>query len=247
MGQTVNFHRRIVMSKQSYIDSQVKQWQHQKNKVEMGVDAKPAPFITISREYGSGGYEIAESIIKILNKGKNENQLWVAYDKALLEKIMDDMGFTSTLTDTLTNNARKQLTNLIQTSFSKFPPQVAVYRKLAETIRILAANGRVIIVGRAGNAITRGQPGGYHARITASSEWKIERISNILNIGRKEAELTIKTKSKERDSFIREFVKFDTKDPNNYDISINNARHTAEEAARLIISGMEIKGLLSPP
>ena len=47
---------------------------------------------------------------------------------------MDDMGFSSRLADTLTGTSRKNLANLLQTTFSAFPPQVAVYKKLVETL-----------------------------------------------------------------------------------------------------------------
>ncbi len=231
-------------SMEKFISAQYNQWQNRKEKIDEKAIEKPHPFITISREYGSGGYEIAEKIASGINRESNNDQVWAAYDRKLLENIMDDMGFTQSLTETMTGNARKSMTNLIQTSFSKFPPQVAVYRKLVETIRLLVINGHVIIVGRAGNVITRDIPGGLHVRIVAPMEYKIDRMMSLTGEKRKDVEKIIKKKSIERDSFMKEYIKFDPANTANFDLIINNARFTSEEAANLIISGIKVRGMI---
>jgi len=230
----------------NFINSQVRQWQARKEKIELSEAQQTplAPFITISREYGSGGFEIGAKIAEILNAENGSGKIWAAYDRELINGVMDDTGLSSTLTHTLTSNARKNMTNLIQTSFSKFPPQVSVYLKLVETIRIMAVNGNVILVGRASNVITRDLKRGSHIRITAPLEWRIKRISDLMKLSRKDAEKLIIEKNKERDRFVKEYIKFDPEDPLNYDFCLNNTKFSTEEAARLIIAGMKIKGLL---
>ncbi len=229
-------------SMRRYIDSQVKFWEQSREKTSEQKD-KPLPFVTISREYGCGGYETGSKLAEKFNSG-NPGLLWAAYDNQLIDRIMDDMGLSSTLAETLTSSARKAITNLIQTSFSKFPPQVAVYRKLAEIIRILADNGHVIIIGRSANLITQNLKGGYHIRLVASMDWKTERISSIFGITKNEARKKIDEKTKERESFIREFIKYDITDPHNYDLVINNSAHTSDEVTDIIIESMRIKKLL---
>jgi len=229
-------------SMDKFISAQFKQWQ-QKEKIDVEEVKKPHPFITISREYGSGGYEIAHEIASAINTGGTSDPVWAAYDRKLLEKVMDDTGLSESLTETMTSNARKSMTNFIQTSFSKFPSQVTVFRRLVETIRLLAINGHVIVVGRAGNVITRDIPGGMHIRIIAPMEYKIERMVHLTGQKRPDVEKLIKTKTKERDGFIKEYVKFEPADPDNYDLIINNDRYTSKEAAQLIISAIKLKGL----
>jgi len=228
----------------SFINAQVKYWSMQKEMINSVEEKSILPFITISREYGSGGYDIAEEIVSLLNEELNPEPKWAAYDKKLLEKVMDDMGLSSNLMETLTNQARKTITNLIQTSFSTFPPQVAVFKKLVETERILATNGHVVLVGRAGNVITKDLKGGFHIRIIADLEYKTDRISEKLEITKKEARKVIETKEAERNSFLKEFVKFDLTDPHHYHLIINNARYSIKEVAKMIIEGMKIKGFL---
>jgi hypothetical protein len=228
---------------EKYISSQIKHWQQQKEMVDFEEKKRTQlPYVTISREYGCGGFEIAVKIVEIMNEDKSLKPVWAAYDKRLLDKLMKDMGLSTSLLETLTNNARNQFTNLLQTSFTKFPSQVAVYRKLVETIRLLALNGNVVIVGRAGNVITREINHGYNVRLVAPNEWKIDQLKTKYGITRKEAETRIRDKNMQREGFLRDFVKFDPADPHNYDVVINCARFSTEETARLIIEGMKIKG-----
>jgi len=152
---------------------------------------------------------------------------------------------TEALTETLTHTARSKMTDLFQTTFSKFPPQVAVYRKLAEVVRTLAINGHVVIVGRAGNVITREMPYGLHVRIVAPMSYKVKRIAAMLKVSQAEAREIIEKKEMDRESFIKNFLKFDPEDPHNYDVVINNENFAVDELARLIIDTMKRKGIFA--
>ncbi len=233
-------------SMDKYINGQVRFWNHQKEAID-SLESKPGKgrsFVTVSREYGCGAFEISEKLVEVINENYNPEPIWAAYDRNLLNKLGEDMGLSESLMDTLTNNAHKKLTEFFQTSFSKFPPQVAVYRKLAETVRTLAFNGHVVIVGRAGNMMTRDLANGFHVRIVAPVSWKAERISKICGFSTKEAERIIAEKTKERDSYVKEFVKFDNNDTHNYHMIINAGRMTADEAAKSIADAMNNLKLL---
>jgi len=235
--------------KERQIYKQIEYWQRQK---PQPVATEPVdkenqfPFITISREYGCGGYEVAEVVVSELNHVYKQHPIWGAYDKQILDRISQDMGITEALAETLTGSARRKMTELFQTSFSKFPPQVAVYRKLAEVVRMLAINGHVVIVGRAGNAITRDMPYGMHVRVVAPLEWKIERLVQLNNIAKKDAKELISTKTEDREGFLREFVNFDPRNSHNYDLVINNSDYSIENTAMLIIEALKLKGIFNP-
>lgn len=219
---------------EKHINNQVAFWSQQKNVIE-SIEVKPKkPFITISREYGVGAFEVSGKIVDALNSSKKSDLEWAAYDKNLLDKIAQDLGLSKSLADTLTSNARSQLTELFQTSFSKFPTQVAIYRKLAETVRTMAYNGNVIIVGRAGNIITKDMSNGFHVRLIAPAKWKINRLTQLYGKPQKDAEQAIITKDKERDSYIKEYLKFDNNDPLNYHMTLNMGYISSEEAAEII-------------
>lgn len=201
------------------------------------------PFVTISREYGCGGYEVAKELADIINEEYNVDPVWVPYDRELVDSIMNDLGLSENLAKTLTTTARKALDEIAQTTFGNLPPQVAVYRSLAETVRTLATNGHVILVGRGGNLITRILNTGYHVRLIADHEWKLKRITKFFNTTRRDAEKRMREKTKEREEYLRAFLKYDVADPSNYDLVINQARHSVQETARMILHGLVVKDL----
>lgn len=230
-----------------YTNAQAIYWQKQKFQLDEPEKVNKLPFVTISREYGCGGYVVASKLTEIINEEFKPEPLWAAYDKKLLAKLMIDTGLSSSLIDTLTGKARNKLTDLIQTSFSDFPPQVAVHKKLVETILMLALNGNAVIVGRGGNMVTKAKKisNGFHVRLIAPYDCRAEKIAKAMNISKIEATKLIKEKTKEREEYFREFFKMDIGDPHHYDIVINDATFSVEQSARLIIQGMKYKGLLA--
>jgi len=228
-----------------YVNAQAIYWRKQKFQQDEPEKINKLPFVTISREYGCCGYKIALKLSEILNEEFNPEPLWAAYDKKIIEKLMIDTGLSSSLLDTLTGRARSKMTDLIQTMFSKFPPQVAVHKKLVEIIALLAMNGNAVIVGRGGNTVTKDISSGFHVRLVASIDCRSEKIAKAMNLTKLDAAKRIKERSKQREEYMKEFFKVDLADPHNYDMVINDGIFTIEQSARLIIQGMKYKGLLT--
>lgn len=229
------------------MNAQVIYWKKQKEHLDEPEKVNRLPFVTISREYGCGGYEVASKLSEILNEELKPEPLWAAYNKSLLDKLMIDTGLSESLVETLTGKARNKLTNLIQTTFSTFPPQVAVHKKLVEIIAMLALNGHVVIVGRGGNMITKEIESGFHVRLITPIHQRAEKLSKSMNMSKGEATKMIKEKTRQREEYMKEFFKIDLADPHNYDMVINDAIFSSEHVARMIIQGMKYKGVLVEP
>lgn len=220
---------------------QEKNWKLKKNSIDMG-EKHAIPFLTISREYGCLAHSVGDEISKILNKEYPHEPLWSVYDRNLLDRIMNDMNISYELAETLTDKARSSMADFLQTTFSKYLPEVMVYKKLVETIRIIAANGHAIIIGRVGNVITGNLAHGFHVRLIASQEKKIENIREHFNVSKKEAKEILSKKGEAREQFMLNRLKVDMTDPSMYDIIINMNYLNFDKTARLILKGMESSG-----
>ena len=221
----------------SAVSYQEDHWKLRKRSVDMS-EENALPFITISREYGCLGYAVGEALAELLNTEHKHEQRWDLYDRNLLDRLMDDMHLSRELAETLTSRAQSSMADYLKNVLSDYPPEVMVYEKLIETIRTIAANGHAIIIGRVGNVITRDMPRGFHVRLVAGEEKKIDNLSKLCGLSRQEAKKVLAEKGDVRDQFILKRLKVDITDPHLYDLVINATRYSGEGTARLIIPGI---------
>ncbi len=223
------------------VSYQENNWKIRKKTIDM-TGSRALPFLTISREFGCLGYRVGEAIADIFNREYRHDPQWTVFDRGLLDHLMKDMNISYELAETLTDKARNAMEYFFKTSFSKYPPEAVVYRKLVETIRILAANGHAIIIGRVGNVITKDLPQGYHVRLYASHEKKLENISIQFKVNNSEARDILGKKGEAREQFLLKHLAVDMNDPAIYNLMINTSDLTIEETARFIINGMSYSG-----
>ena len=126
--------------------------------------------LTISRELGSLGTSIAHAVAKRLGyrwvwrEVINEAASRVGSPEIALSQI-DDLGLLGLRPSERSLEAYHQVVKSI--------------------IEGLAAEGRVVIVGRAGQVILRDDPTVFHIKILAPLDLRIERIASERNISRK--------------------------------------------------------------
>ena len=225
------------------IIKQIKFWKNSKNTLKKEPE-KPKPFITISRQYGCNASSIAYTIAEELNRNESTDQ-WRVYDKDIIDKIVEDHNIAESLIETIDTKKRKEISELLRTMLTDYPPQVSVYKKLVKTIQSLSVHGRAIIVGRAGVVITRGLKYGIHVRFIAPLSYRTKQIMKINNMRNKlKAEKLIETKDKERHDFLTQYVRFDAYNPASYDLTINISRFSQKEIAGIVLSAVQSKGFL---
>ncbi len=225
---------------EKYIAHNVQNWQKRRNTVDMPERKHAEPFLTISREYGCLAHSVAEKLLERIDGDSR----WVIYDRTLVDKIIDDLGLSGSLAATLTDGARGAMTNFFQTTFSRFPSDLSVYRKLVETVRMLALNGNAVIIGRVANMMTRDFKTGYHVRLVAPIESRVDNLCALYGITRREAQQKIQAGMEGREDYVIKHLKIDTADPSGYDLVINTASMTPQMTADYIAAAMKIKGLL---
>ncbi len=219
-------------------------WKQRKKTVNMS-EKGALPFLTISREFGCLAYFLGQSIASILNKDNEGGPLWTVFDKNVLDRLVSDLNISYELAETLTEKAKGSMADYFRMSFSKYPPEAVIYKKMVENMRIIAANGHAIIIGRVSNVVTRDLPRGYHVRIMASDVKKVENLSKQFDISLKEAKKVLEKKGEVREQFFLKRLKVDVTNPSIYDLVINTTNYTIDQTARLIVKGMDSAGLVS--
>lgn len=177
------------------------------------------PVITISRELGSQGDEIALAVAErlglrlvgreIINRAARSAG---APEVALAE--IDELG----------------LLGLKPTAAA-----IRSYReKVGEVILELADAGNLLLVGRGGQVVLAGRPGVLHVRICAPKEMRVHAVSAATHISPQAAAARVEASDRARVGFLRRCYGARWDAPELYDMMLNMARLDPETAADLI-------------
>lgn len=180
--------------------------------------------ITINRECGTGGGEIASLL--------GEKLGFKVYGRTVLEAVARQFGTTPEEMDRI----KAQKTNW-WSEFCSFyqqfgaagytpgtiaaPTPKSVYYAEERLLRDLAEQESCIIVGRAGFHIFRDNPNAIHLLLIADREVRIARIARKQNLSHDEAAKVVDDVDKARDTFVKNVADTSRHDARNYHVCIN--------------------------
>lgn len=214
--------------------------------------------ITISRQFGSGGDEIAHRVAEIMGYQLFDKQLIARAavevglsDQEIIDFSEDNFKMRSFLDRLFTRQQPLISTSIWRESSSgemisekSELGELAALSLIQKAVMSAYAVGRFVIVGRGGQVILKDKPGVFHVRIEAPLELRIQKMKESLRQSRQEyrADITLRREAQdlivERDAasedYIKKFYNVAWDDPYLYHVLFNTARLTTEQAARFI-------------
>lgn len=181
------------------------------------------PFITLSRQAGAGGRELAQELLRRM--GARRDPLfsdWQVFDSALCQKVAEDPKLRVSLQSLLSEDFRGSVADYLAQLIAGESPQIAVHKRIFETVRSLAAVGKAVIIGRAGSCLTRSWPLGVHVRLTAPKAARVHRMARRFNVPSEEAERWVDEQDRSRARLVRTYFHRDIEDPTLYDAVFNS-------------------------
>lgn len=183
-------------------------------------------YITISREPGSGGEQIAQMLADLLK--------WQWYDREILDRMAEDMKVHKSVVASVDERTIGWIEDWLAPIFTgRSVGQLSYYQHLAKVLLVIARHGQVIIVGRAAGLLLPREKG-LSVRVTAPFELRSERYAKENQIGIKEARDIVQKADRAQQSFVRDMLNTDIWDCRHYDIVINTEKLTHISAAKLI-------------
>ena len=211
------------------------------------VQNAPLPFITIARQAGAGGNALKDKLVERLNAIDRADPPWTGFDRELVEKVAETYDLSSPLLETLDERNHSYMDELL-TSFKLHgksePSELAVYRRVAKTIRALAQVGRVVVVGRGGVFITRDMPVGLHVYLVAPFEQRVEMTRQARGLRQEDAQEWVKRTDAGRENFYHRHWPQHKVSPEAFTVTFNTAAVSDEQMVESIIPllrGMEAK------
>ncbi len=222
-------------------------WSLQSRKT--GITEGGGPVITISREYGCYGEEIAGELAKKLTEikqGAKEKKVWASVSSHILEEVAKLLEVESSDIAHIFGAEEKNLLNDVLRAFKdydKYTSDVSIKRTLANVVRSYARRGNSIIVGRAGCVLVRPIiEKSIHVRLVAPYNWRVKRIQERLDMTKRQALKHVNNVDKDRVKFM-EFYKGNKPDSELFDLILNRSHLSTEEILEHISLLAKQKGL----
>lgn len=214
--------------------------------------------ITISREFGSGGDEVANRLCEMLGYhsfGKAQITQAVettTYPKYMAVDYSEDQHEVQSFLERLfgrTASPAQKIAWADDPSIATRPErsdvdEAAVLSLVRRAIRAASESGDMVIVGRGGQVLLQGSSGVLHIRIEAPVEERIERVKKQLlsdkGGGRDERELLraasdmIVTRDMASADYIKRFYNVAWDDPKLYHMVLNLGKLSIEQAVQII-------------
>jgi cytidylate kinase len=215
-------------------------------KEEKKAEKGALPFITISREFGCSARHISALIIKKINEDTKIKQPWRIVSKEILDEAAKELHIDKERVKQIFSMEERSFLDQILDSFydKYYVSDKKISKTVSAVIEDFAKSGNVVIIGRGGVNITKDLPKGFHVRVVAPLEWRIDRLveKGICKTARK-----AKALAKEMD--FKRNVLLNTKKVQAvtmpvFDITFNAKFFKPEEIADSVIAFMKIKGLL---
>ena len=195
---------------------------------------KEKTFITITRQYGSGGMYIAEAVAKAMGV-KCYNRNIVAAAAESLDTFEDVQSVVEKSYDT-PNDFVASLSALMGQGV---PRQNQMYVQQARIIRELAEGVEgAVFVGRCADYILRDVPNHFSFFIYAEDDCRRKRAKEIYKDFSFQDVLDVDNK---RRSYYNYYTGRKWGDPQNYDLMINTTNINPEQAVKIILNYVELR------
>lgn len=195
--------------------------------------SKPQLILTVGREFGSAGHEIAEKLAAHFDLP--------LYDKNLLKEVMEDKGITNhDVHEFDEKHKRFGIYRAVRGIDSS--PETLVANMQFEFLQKKAKQGEsFVVVGRCAETKLRGCPGMISMFILGDKEEKVNRIVRLYNVSARKAEKMRKEHDEKRKKYHNHYCEGKWGDSRNYDISVNSSKLGVEETMEILVDYIEAR------
>ena len=202
------------------------------------------PYVTISRQYGCGGYLVGQLLAELLNRDlPDSTQGWTIYNKFILSQLATE----SNLAVELLERERRAKPNVVQDFFraiasERMPSGSEIRKQITIIMRGLAVYGRAIFIGQGGVHATAHIPRGLSVRLEAPREWRIREIASQHAVDIHQAQVIIEEKERERE-YLRKLYTQQFPQEVPFQLTYDCSAFTTQQIAEHLVCALKLRAL----
>lgn len=212
------------------VEEQLQRWQAvQKEKKK--AREKPRPVITVSREAGSRGSEVARRLASRLQMD--------IIGAGIIQQVAESADISAKLVESLDEKDVSVLDNWITSLFKTkhlWPDQYL--RHLLKVLGTIGRQGNAIIVGRGAQFVLPPEST-FRLRFIAPLEKRIRYIMEDRGYAYEAAEQYVYKTESERRAYLRRYFNMDVTDPAHYDLTINTGTVPLDGAVDAVVAAFQ--------
>ena len=198
------------------------------------------PIVTISRQYGSGGSEVAERVATALG--------WHLYDNAVVDEVARLLGMSAdevSAREERVPSLAERIATAMALGVPEVMPTVADLATEPSEERIVEVTKRVIeeavqagpavLVGRGAQCMLASRTDALHVFCYAPPEVLASYVITNFGVSRAEAQRIVAEKNHQRELYVKRYWKRDWRDLANYHLCVNTAWLGLDGAAELVV------------
>jgi cytidylate kinase len=200
-----------------------------------------APVITVTRQYASGGSEVARLAANELG--------WEVIDNEFVDAVARRAGLPPAEVAQREERAPGLLERLARALAVSSPEMfiaaeqaasaerddATIARMTERVIAEAAAQGRIVLVGRGAQILLAQRPDALHVYVVASRAWRVRHAIERMGADPATAGKEVDETDKRRDEYVKTYYGRVRHDVTNYDLVVNTERLGFEAAAAVIV------------
>lgn len=206
------------------IDEQIKRWEMDRR--EDKPIQETISVVTISRESGSRGYELAKMLC-------DQTGFDLFHDE-ILEAMVELSKNSRALLETLDERRMNVVEDLVSNFINDHHLWPDEYSKLLYKILTTIGNhGNAVILGRGANFVCYDKSV-LRVRVVAPMSMRRDYVQHIRDLNTDDAQRYMVSTDANRNAFVGRYFNSDATDPSNYDLVLNTGTLSVEKAVQII-------------
>jgi CMP/dCMP kinase len=200
------------------------------------------PVITVTRQYASGGSDVARLVAAQLE--------WDVIDNEFVDAVARRAGLPADEVAQREERAPGLLERLARTLAAASPElfvasatvptveqdEATIVQVTERVIAEAAAHGRIVLVGRGAQVVLAQRPDALHVYVVAPKPWRTRLAVERLGVNEAEVDRLVDETDRQRDQYVKTYYGRQRQDISNYDLIVNTARVGIDGAAALVVA-----------